>query len=359
MRIAVLSYGLPVVGSKRGGIERSAHVIAQGLAERGHHVTVFSHDPAPEHAAYEVRELPWKNFVNTWIGRRVTMGYLGNALALLPDYRGYEAILAHGDSLLLPLTGKPVIRIMHGTAWEEATSATSIGRFVLQSGVYVQELLSALINQNTVGVSHNTRRRNPFVRHTIPHGVDGRLFQPSPQEKTTAPSILFVGTNSGRKRGAFLLDVFQREIQPRYPDASLMFVGPAGPQLPGVTYYTGVADEELASLYRRAWVFASPSTYEGFGLPYLEAMASGTAVVATPNPGSREVLADGRFGRLVADQAFGGALLDLLAHEDVRRAAELGGISRAQQFRAETMIDRYEALLMQLCGHDAKSVASA
>jgi glycosyltransferase involved in cell wall biosynthesis len=359
MRIAVLSYGLPVVGSKRGGIERSAHVIAQGLAERGHHVTVFSHDPAPEHAAYEVRELPWKTFVNTWIGRRVTMGYFGNVLALLPDYRACDAILAHGDSLLLPLAGKPVVRVMHGTAWEEATSATSLGRFVLQCGVYAQELLSAAVNHNTVAVSYNTRRRNPFVRHTIPHGVDASVFHPLPREKSATPSILFVGTLAGRKRGAFLLDVFQRDIGPRYPDCSLMFVGPPGPQLPGVTYYTGVADEQLSSLYRRAWVFASPSTYEGFGLPYLEAMASGTAVVATPNPGSREVLADGRYGRLVDDRAFGAALLDLLAHEDVRRAAEVVGIERAQEFRADAMIDRYEALLMELCGQDAKSVASA
>ncbi len=44
----------------------------------------------------------------------------------------------------------------------------------------------------------------------------------------------------------------------------------------GVTYVTGVPDTQLADLYRRAWVCASPSTYEGFGLPYLEAMACGT-----------------------------------------------------------------------------------
>ena len=38
----------------------------------------------------------------------VTMGYLGNVLALVPDYSEFDAIMAHGDSLLLPLTGKPV-----------------------------------------------------------------------------------------------------------------------------------------------------------------------------------------------------------------------------------------------------------
>ena len=51
MRLAMFSYGLPVPGQKRGGIERAAHVLAQGLAERGHSVVVFSHDPRPGDAA--------------------------------------------------------------------------------------------------------------------------------------------------------------------------------------------------------------------------------------------------------------------------------------------------------------------
>jgi glycosyltransferase involved in cell wall biosynthesis len=176
---------------------------------------------------------------------------------------------------------------------------------VLQCGVYLQELLSSIFTGGTVAVSHNTRRMNPFIKHTIPHGVDARVFQPSPLEKTPQPSIIFVGTQDGRKRGRLLLDVFERVIRPVCPDSTLMFVGPPGPPLPGVNYYTGVGDAELASLYRRAWVFASPSIYEGFGLPYLEAMACGTAVVATSNPGSREVLGDGEYGRIADDAEFG------------------------------------------------------
>ena len=58
MRIAIFSYGLPVEGQKRGGIERVAHVLAQGLARRGHAVSVFSHDGKPQGAAYDVQELP-------------------------------------------------------------------------------------------------------------------------------------------------------------------------------------------------------------------------------------------------------------------------------------------------------------
>ena len=218
MRLAVLSYGLPVPGQKRGGIERAAHTLAEGLARRGHRVVVFSHDPRPPGASYEVRELPWKRFVNTWFGRRVTMGYLGNLLALVPDYGDFDAVIAHGDSLLLPLRGKPVVRIMHGSALGEARSARSPGRFVLQFGVYLQELATALVERGTVAVSESARRDNGFVRRVIPHGVDSAIFFPEPSGKTREPSVLFVGALDGRKRGRFLLDLFQRFVRAAHPD---------------------------------------------------------------------------------------------------------------------------------------------
>jgi glycosyltransferase involved in cell wall biosynthesis len=109
-----------------------------------------------------------------------------------------------------------------------------------------------------------------------------------------------------------------------------------------------VSTEELAAMYRRAWVYATPSTYEGFGLPYVEAMACGTPVVATPNPGSREVLEDGRYARLVGDAEFGRAVADLLDDSDARRDLTERGLQRAREFSAALMIDRYEQLLFEV-----------
>jgi glycosyltransferase involved in cell wall biosynthesis len=328
------------------------------LADRHHDVVVFSHDERPAGARYDVRNLPWKRFVNTWFGRRITMGYLGNVMALVPDYRRFDVLIAFGDSLLLPLQRTPVLRVMLGSALGEARSARSVGRFVLQSGVYFQELATAL-TQKTVGISENTRRFNPFVREAILLGVDSTVFHSAPAQKTQQPSLIFVGTAEGRKRGEMLLSIFQTMIRPAYPDASLMFVGPAGEAIPGVTYYTGVSDAQLAALYRRAWLYASPSSYEGFGLPYLEAMACGTAVVATPNPGSLEVLEDGTYGRLVEDGEFAHAILDLLGNRSSRHALEEAGLRRAQHLSLDSMIDRYETVLAQLSGAHVRSIASA
>jgi glycosyltransferase involved in cell wall biosynthesis len=356
LRIAVLSYGLPKRAHKRGGIERAAHTLADGLARRGHDVVVLSHDPKPADAAYTVAPLPWQAFVDTWFGRRVTMGYLGNLLALVPDYRDFDAVIAHGDSLLLPLAGKPVVRVMHGSALGEARSAASFGRRLLQLGVFVQELATAIVSRGVVGVSENTRRDNPFVRRVIPHGVDDRFFRAA-GDKSAVPSVLFVGTLDGRKRGRFLLDCFQRGVRAAHPEATLDFVGPAGPPLPGVTYHTGIGDDVLAALYRRAWVYASPSTYEGFGLPYLEAMACGTPVVASPNPGSREVLHDGECGVLVSDAAFGPELTALLGDAPRRASLAAQGLCRAREYSLSRMVGEYEELLYELTEVHARSTA--
>jgi phosphatidylinositol alpha-mannosyltransferase len=288
----------------------------------------------------------------------MTSGYLGNFLPLRLDLREFDVVIANGDSLLLALGRTPVVRIMHGSARGEARHATSIGRAVLQWGVYAQELLTALLSSSVVGVSANTQRDNPFVRRVIPNGVDTAIFYPVPGDKTPHPSIVFVGAIGGRKRGRFLLDIFERSVRPALPNAELTFVGPGGPALEGVTYVTGVRDADLASLYRRAWVCAVPSTYEGFGLPCLEAMACGTAVVATPNPGSREVLGE-NWGGLVDDLAFAPTLLNVLSDEPRRRELERAGLRRAAEFSIDRMIDRYEALLKESRGSHARSIVSA
>jgi glycosyltransferase involved in cell wall biosynthesis len=105
---------------------------------------------------------------------------------------------------------------------------------------------------------------------------------------------------------------------------------------------------ELAERYRRAWVFCLPSTYEGFGVPYIEAMASGTAVVTTPNPGSTEVLEGGRWGTLASDAALGDAIVRVLTDVDERQRLEALGLERASRFGWDTIVAEYEAIYREI-----------
>ena len=350
-RIAVFCYGLPCPGQKRGGVDQAAHDLANALVDRGHEVVVHSYDDRPPDGRYAVRILPFRTLATSWAGKRAMLGYFGNIVALCVDYRGFDVVLAHGDSLLLPLSRKPVIRIMHGSALEEARSATSIGRRVLQSGVYLQELMTAW-SQPTVGVSENTRVSNRFVRRVIPNGVDLSLFTPA-GERTPHPSLVFVGALDGRKRGAWLIDQFVSRVQPAFPTAELHMVTPAGPSAAGITYHTGIDRPALARLYQRAWVYVSPSTYEGFGLPYLEALACGTPVVATPNPGSREVLANGRYGQLPADDDFAATTCRLLSDAALRDTLSRDGLARAREFDIASAAEQYETLIASMVARRA------
>lgn len=348
MKLAMLSFRLPRPGFKRGGVERVAHDLANALVRRGHEVTVWSADPLPPSAKYSVQALPFANLIHSWLGIRLVSGYLGNVLALLPRYGDVDALIAHGDSLLLPLRGIPLVRVMHGSAREEARTARSLARKVLQFGVWIQELITAG-TQLTVGVSENTTQHNHFVNLIIPNGVDTTRFFPDPAAKSEKPSILFVGTMGGRKRGALLLDWFRVRIQTLIPNAELWMVSDPGLEYPGVCYFTGASDNQLAELYRSAWVYASPSVYEGFGLPYLEAMASGTPVVATANVGSREVTGEGLHAVLLEnDDEFAPALMNLLERASLRDRWVERGLERAQDYSLERVGERYERVLIEL-----------
>ena len=228
---------------------------------------------------------------------------------------------------------------------------------MLQLGVYVQELLTALLQRGVVAVSESTRRQNPFVRRVICLGVDDQLFAPEPrtQRQTLAALCRHAGRPQARPLPAAVL---RRRRAAGASDATLTIVGDQGPPCPGVTYRMGVTDVELASLYRRAWVYVTPSTYEGFGLPYLEAMACGTPVVATPNPGSVEMLDHGKYGVLAADEEFGDSISSLLSDAQARAALSARGLRRAREYSLSLMLDRYEALLFELVGTDATRVVS-
>jgi glycosyltransferase involved in cell wall biosynthesis len=237
---------------------------------------------------------------------------------------------------------------MHGSCFAEALQIPGWKEKVRMALLGCSEVLATGAAHRTVCVSENTRRYYPWARRVIPNGVDVDSFHPG-GEKEERPTILFVGTYKNRKRGHLVLKAFAETIQTNLPSAQLWMVCGDAPAAPGVTVFGRVPEEKLAELYRRAWVFCLPSSYEGFGVPYIEAMASGIPVVATPNPGAVEVLDGGRYGRIVEPEALGEALLALLRSDTEREILTNAGIQRAQEYAWPRIVDQYAAVYRD-CG---------
>jgi glycosyltransferase involved in cell wall biosynthesis len=155
--------------------------------------------------------------------------------------------------------------------------------------------------------------------------------------------VLFVGGIQGKKRGWLMLRTFHEQIRPRIPNAELWVVSGEKVEGEGVRFFGKVETEKLIELYQSAWVFCMPSSYEGFGVPYVEAMACGTPVVATHNDGATEVLDRGRFGILCDDHELGARITALLGDEPRRRHWIERGLARAQEFSWTRVAAQYVA----------------
>jgi glycosyltransferase involved in cell wall biosynthesis len=236
---------------------------------------------------------------------------------------------------------------MHGSCFAEAGHVPGVWEKLRMGMLGLSEVVATLVADRTVCVSANTRRYYPWTRDVIMNGVDVGAFRPD-GEKESRPTILFVGTYHNRKRGKLLAEEFERVIRPRVPDARLWMVCSDAPEAAGVTVFGRVSLEKLAELYRRAWVFCLPSSYEGFGVPYIEAMASGTPVVATPNVGAREVLADGKYGEIVAPEKLGGTLAELLTDSRRREEMARAGLERVRDFAWDHIARQYEQIYSEL-----------
>jgi len=104
----------------------------------------------------------------------------------------------------------------------------------------------------------------------------------------------------------------------------------------------------LAVMYRLAGVFVFPSLYEGFGLPPLEAMASGTPVVTSNVSSLPEVAGD---AAVLVDpydpQSIAGGIERVLCDESLRRELRAKGLARAKQFSWETSVRRVREIYQQ------------
>jgi glycosyltransferase involved in cell wall biosynthesis len=175
----------------------------------------------------------------------------------------------------------------------------------------------------------------------VPNGVDV-VFAPAPSDnESRGDYVLAVGTLEPRKNLARVVEAASLTgVQLRVVGVR----GWGGVDVPG--WVGEVPDTELAALYRDARCVVYASLYEGFGLPVLEAMASGTPVVTSQGTAMEEiaggaaVLVDPLDARSIAD----GIDKAMTAREHLIER----GLARAREFTWESAADALVRLWNEL-----------
>jgi glycosyltransferase involved in cell wall biosynthesis len=182
--------------------------------------------------------------------------------------------------------------------------------------------------------------------------IDLSLFDPSPRTDYSGKVVLFAGGNMQRKGLRTLIRAAPRVLAVQ-PDVQFRVVGSDVnlPKMQALCWRLGVTDhfkftgwmpnDELRRLHHQASIFVMPSLVEAFGVALLEAMASGTPVVATRVGGIPELVQHGENGWLVEPddpEELAEAILAVLGDPDL--AARLGrnGQCTAQLFGLEQML---------------------
>jgi phosphatidyl-myo-inositol dimannoside synthase len=197
-----------------------------------------------------------------------------------------------------------------------------------------------------------------------------------PQSPALPPGqiILTVGRWSAAERykGADELIRAVAQLCPAFPGLHLVAVG-GGDDLPRlralaselgiadrVHFFDGLSREEVAACYARAHIFALPSTGEGYGMVFLEAMAFGAPIVAAACGGSTDLVHDGSNGLLVPPngvEELARALERLLKDDSLRlRLGRCGAETVRQQYRFEIFEANLERILGE-CGMDSRPQA--
>ncbi len=229
-----------------------------------------------------------------------------------------------------------------------------------------------------IAVSEHTKKdivrelHIPEEKITVIYLAAGSEFSPDRDPKVvkavtdkygvTQPYFVHIGTINPRKNLEFLVRAFSGVVK-RYPDVSLVITGKKGWYYDGLfravtdlglekkVIFTGyVADEEKPLLYNGALACVFPSVYEGFGLPPLEAMASGTPVVASKSSSVPEIVGGAGILADPADSAaWVTAMEAVLTKPKLRAELTTKGLHQASQFTwkktARETIKIYEQVL--------------
>ncbi|MFH1151249.1 MAG: glycosyltransferase family 4 protein [Actinomycetota bacterium] len=365
MRIAMVS---PYSWAYPGGVNNHVEGLAGRMLARGHEVWVVAPDAPPD------RPDPGGGVRFVDAGRSVPVPANGSVahVALAPGTRARvrRALAVMGPDVVH--VHEPMVPLV-STAAVTATGARVVGTFhAAGDGGSALYALAGLTRgrlferlDHRIAVSPPARdlasHYFPGDYEVVPNGVDLSRFTPgltAPPGFPPGPVVLFVGRDERRKGLGVLLEAFP-VIRQSARDCGLVLAGsgieerdvarrlPRG--LAGEVFVAGyVPNEQLPAYYASSTLFCAPALGgESFGVVLIEAMATGTPVVASDIPGYASVVEQAGGGVLFPrgdSEGLAHEVADLLVDEDRRRELSRRGIEGVKAFSWDRLAPRIEEI---------------
>ena len=333
MRIAILSPPwFPVPPTGYGGIEWIVSLLADGLTEDGHEVTLFASGDSRTKAMLSA---VFEHAPSELIGR--SLPELRHVLACLERADEFDVINDHTGPLgaaLGALVETPVVHTVHGPLTGEY-------------GKLYESLARVAPSVGLVSLSDNQRKPLPGLNWvaTCHNALDLDAY---PAHRERGEYLLFLGRMSADKGCHRAVEVAKEAGVPlriagkmREPREREYFEAYVAPHLgDGIEYLGETSHGKKVALLQKARATLFPIEWEEpFGLVMIESMACGTPVIATRWGAVPEVIEEGRSGVVVDDYREMAAALadaDELDPLECRRSVE-------ERFSAERMVEDYVA----------------
>jgi glycosyltransferase involved in cell wall biosynthesis len=335
-QIAPPWFAVPPTGY--GGIELVVSLLADGLTERGHDVTLFASGGSDTTATLvsPLADPPDPALLgNPWFdAHHALSSYLaiGDEFDVVHDHSGIA-----GSAMGALLRGKPpVVHTLHGP-WSELTRRYYA---MLEEHVHL------------VAISESQRADNPGIRYAgmVHNGVDLAAY-PFRAEKDDF--LVYIGRANPDKGPSIAIEVARRAglplamvVKKNEPFERTYWDEIVAPLLhDDVEVFEAISNEAKVDLLSRARAMVFPIQWsEPFGLVMVEAMACGTPVVACPAGAAVELVENGVTGYLrdaIDDLVDAVARIDECSPRDCRRRVE-------ESFSATAMVEGYERLFSRV-----------
>ncbi len=338
-----ISFILP--GRGRSGGIKSTVKAANGLLQRGHKVRLLVNKNNPSIRS-QLRNL-WLSVHcpngNDWLDLfEGTVERFNNIERC--TFEDGEIVVASGwwagiEMRRVKLSAIIKVHYIHGMLRDSNQMRAAWGENIPKMAVasYLEEVIEKTCNQKIVDV--------------IPNGVDTNEYYPqvSENQRNGVGTIFGIGYH---KDPETILGVLKKLRQQCAETPQRVFSVHRRPNdIPREIYHRLPSLEETREIYSRSLVWIMGSCSEGFGIPILEAMACGCAVVATDCGGPRDIIKDGENGFLVEVgnvQKIVERVKVLLENEELRQQFVEKSRETVSKFSWDSLVDKLEEVLNRL-----------